>query len=205
MQQFLLARGLQTIPLEDITLNLQPLDLVVMKAPFKKKTILQDYCFLNHPITTMFNGLIIVHVLTNKEKTQQTLLLVSNEPHFVLSKPDLMQVMLKATSIARTIAVVCGLSTQAASLRSFFLKTAHIGEILAMDEVLINKPIFGDVPRFRILTSEEQVLLLKERCSTKQKLPEMSYLEDGTGRWLGFLPGMIVYNVDKNLYRYVVE
>jgi len=205
MQHFLAARKLRTIPPSEIKLNLQPLDTVVMKAPFKKKTILQDYSFLDYPIMTMFNGLIVVHVLMYEScETEQLLLLVSNEPKFTLSKPDLMQIMSKATSIARTITIVGTLSSQSASVRHLFLKTMHVGEILGMEEIF-NKMDYGDVPRYRVLSEAEKVAFFKETCSTPEKRCQLSYLQDGIGRYLGFLPGMVVYNIDKKLHRVVTE
>ncbi len=189
-----------------VTLSLEPLKTIVMKNATKvNEAYLQDYKFLNHPITSLFDGFVMVHVFEHIDNKKQGLFFIIKEKSFVLSKPDLFQLLKVGTSIGHTIVITTSLSTQSATLRTSFLKhSLHIGEILSIDEVLIPKLRSHYVPRYQVLTKEEAKKYRKDAYLEGIQIPEMIYARDAIARYMGFYPGTMVMNMDKNLPRMVV-
>jgi DNA-directed RNA polymerase subunit H (RpoH/RPB5) len=57
-----------------------------------------------------------------------------------------------------------------------------------------------------ILRPEEILKLEKDLGTTRHSLPRMSYTSpDGIARYMGFLPGHVVLNIDDQQYRIITK
>ncbi len=201
MQSWLTARGYSIVRPEDVKLNLDSLEDVTIKNPRKILNLnLQEYALLPHPIATLFGGIIVIHIFKDIKNTQ-SILLIANEKGFVIGKADLIRVLEKSLMISHTIVITSALSPQASSMSSHNFK--HV-EILTMNEVLINKLQFQGVPRYQVL-NEKQIKHLEHFYKIKRdKLSCMNYKEDAMARYLGFLPGSVVFNMESREFRLVI-